>query len=122
MGSCNLIPKLSKLGLSKRVEADNRQEESWELVGAHMGPWALMGPYMGPYGSSWTGLGSSANFPPTFRKTFWTNFARFRSKTCFLIKFLDDSASFFVGEAHKSRYFNKKPQYLITNPENTNKH
>ena len=58
----------------------------WALVGPYMGPyghiykpiWA----HMGPYGSSWTGLGRlcklSVNFPSTFRKTIWTNLARFR--------------------------------------------
>ena len=41
-------------------------------VGAHMGPYGpIYGPiwaHVGPYGSSWTGLGDSVNFPSTFRK------------------------------------------------------
>ena len=91
-------------------------------VGAHMGPygplwahiWAHMGPYgpiwahMGPYGSSWTGLGKSVNFPSTFRKTIWTNFACFGSKTEFLMKFLDDSAWFCVEELKKHVVFQSK--------------
>ena len=52
--------------------------------------------HMGPYGSSWTGLGKSVNFPSTFRKHFWTNFARFGSKNGILMKFLNDSASFLL--------------------------
>ena len=32
----------------------------------------------------------------TFRRDFWTIFARFGSKTCFLMKFLDDSALFLL--------------------------
>ena len=61
----------------------------WGPYGPIYGPmWA----HVGPYGSSWTGLGEGVNFPSTFRKTIWTNLARFGSKTHFLIKFLDDSA------------------------------
>ena len=37
----------------------------------------------------------------TFRKTIWTNLARFGSKSHFLMKFLDDSASFFGQETHE---------------------
>ena len=63
---------------------------------AHMSPYGPMWAHMGPYGSSWTGLGDSVNFPSTFRRDFWTNFVRFRSKTKFLMKFLDDSTSFLL--------------------------
>ena len=52
--------------------------------------------HMGPYGSSWTGLGEGVNFPSTFRKTIWTNFARFGSRNNMLMKFLNDSASFLL--------------------------
>ena len=38
----------------------------------------------------------SVRFLSTFRKTIWTNFARFGSKTDLLMKFLDDSASFLL--------------------------
>ena len=69
-------------------------------VVATWGPQGSTGPrvgaHMGPYGSSWTGLGKSVNFPSTFRKTIWTNFARFGSRNGILMKFLDDSASFLL--------------------------
>ena len=61
-----------------------------------MRPYGPMWAHMGPYGSSWTGLGKSVNFPSTFRKTIWTNLARLGSKTNFLMKFLNDSASFLL--------------------------
>ena len=76
-------------------------------VGAHMGPygplwvhiWAHMGPYMSPCGPFWVLLDrswDSVNFPSTFRKTIWTNFARFGSKNCILMEFLNDSGSFLL--------------------------
>ena len=60
-----------------------------------MGPlWADMG----PYGSSWTG-------PDMTNHDFWTNFARFGSKTKFLTKFLDDSAWFLLEKLKKHVIF-----------------
>ena len=58
--------------------------------------WAHMGPYMGPYRPLWVLLDRSWKIPYTFRRDFWTNFAGFGSKTCFLMKFLNDSASFLL--------------------------
>ena len=87
----------------------------WGPYGSiYMGPYGpIYGPmwaHMGPYGSSWTGLGKSVNFPSTFRKTIWINFARFGSKNCILMKFLDDSASFLLE--------NLKNQVILTqNPD-----
>ena len=79
-------------------------------VGAHMGPygpiygpiWAHMGPLwvlMGPYGPIWAlmgPLGQVLEKASTFRRDFWTNFARFGSKAKCLMKCLDDSASFLL--------------------------
>ena len=74
------------------------------LMGPYMGPygflwahiWALMGPYgplwahMGPYGTSWIGLGRLRKLSVRLLD----KFARFGSKTEFLMKYLNDSASF----------------------------
>ena len=64
------------------------------------------GPGWGPYGPIWALMGlpgqvlevleDSVRFPSTFRRDIWTNLARFGSKTNFLMKFLDDSASFLL--------------------------
>ena len=72
-------------------------------VGAHMGP------YMGPYGPLWAHIlahmalwahmglpGQVLEKASTFRKTIWTNFARFGSKNSILTKFINDSASFLL--------------------------
>ena len=76
-------------------------------VGARSGLgsiWALMGPYgpmwalMGPPGQV---LEKASTFRLTFRRDFWTNFARFGSKTKFFMKFLDDSASFLLEKLKK---------------------
>ena len=87
-----------------RVGARSGLGPIWALMGPYMGPygplwahiWAHIWAHVGPYGSSWTGLGKSVNFPSTFRTTIWTNFACFGSKTEFLMKLLDDSASFLL--------------------------
>ena len=55
-----------------------------------------VGAHMGPYGSSWTGLGRLRKLSVNFPYDFWTNLARFGSKTHFLMKFLNDSASFLL--------------------------
>ena len=68
----------------------------WAIMGPYMGPYEPVWTHMGPYGSSWTGLGDSVNFPSTFRRDFWTNLARFGSKTHFLMKFLNDSGLFLL--------------------------
>ena len=67
-------------------------------VGARsgLGPIEPLWAHMGPYGSSWTGLGRFRRFRKlyvNFPSDFWTNFARFGSKTEFLMKFLTLRAS-----------------------------
>ena len=69
----------------------------------HRRTWALMGPYMGPYmgpcgplwvllDRSWKKRQLSVHFPYDI----WTNFARFGSRNCILMKFINDSASFLL--------------------------
>ena len=67
--------------------------------------WAYIWDHMGPYGSSWTGLGDSVNFP-------WDNLDQFESFRVQKWYFYEISRWFciiFVGEAQKSRYFDQKP-------------
>ena len=94
----------------------------WVHMGLYGPIWALMGPYkgpyMGPYGSSWTGRGEGVNFPSTFRKTIWTNLIRFGSKINFLIKFLNDSASFLL-EKLKNQVILIQNLNLTKEPKNT---
>ena len=75
-----------------------------------------MGPYMGPYGSSWTGLGKSVNFPSTFRSDFWTNFARFGSKNNISMKYLNDSASFLLEKLKNHVILTKNPNIWQKKP------
>ena len=77
--------------------------------GPGWGPYGPMWALMGPYGSSWTGLGKSVNFPSTFRKTIWTNFACFGSENGILMKFLDDSASFLLEKLKNHVILTKNP-------------
>ena len=85
-------------------------------VGAHMGPYGPMWAHMGLCGPLWVLLDRSwdcVNFPSTFiktfRKTIWTNFARFGSRNGILIKFLDDSASFLLEKLKNHVIFAKNP-------------
>ena len=84
-----------------------------------MGPygalWAHIWAHMGSYGSSWTGLGSSVNFPSTFRRDFWTNFACFGSKNGIFMKFLYDSASFLLEKLKKHVILIKNLNILTKN-------
>ena len=83
-----------------------------------------MGPYMGPYGRLWVLLDSlgrlrklSVNFP----QDFWTIFARFGSKTKFLIKFLDDSASFLLEKLKNHVILTKNPNICLKIQKNKKK-
>ena len=77
-------------------------------VGAHMGPY-------GPYGPIralmdwplWVLLDRSWQVRTCPISDFWLSFARFGSKTCFLIKFLNDSA-WFLLEKLKKHIFSTK--------------
>ena len=98
-------PFLKKVQISEIVS-----HTAWARAGpirAHMGPCGPMWAHMGPYGSSWTGLGEGVNFPSTFRRDIWTNLLRLGSKTHFLMKFLDDSASFLLEKL--KTHINQKP-------------
>ena len=87
------------LKVKKEVDA-----KDWPSLSHQDGPiWA----HVGPYGPSWTGLGEGVNFPSTFRKTIWTNLARFGSKTDFLMKCLDDSASYLLEKLKNHVIFTK---------------
>ena len=69
--------------------------------------------HMGTQGPSWTGLGEGVNFPSTFRRDIWTNFARFGSKTKLLKNVLDDSAWFCVEKLKKPNKDTKRPNNVI---------
>ena len=102
----------------------------WAHIWAHMGPygplwahiWAHMGPYgpiygpmwahMGPCGPMWAHMGPPGQVlekASTFRKTIWTNLVRLGSKTHFLMKFLNDSASFLLEKLKNHVILTKNP-------------
>ena len=87
-------------------------------VGAQsgLGPGPGWGPYGPIYGPIWALMGPPGQvledyvrFPSTFRREIWTNFARFGSKTKFLIKFLNDSASFLLEKLKNHVILTPKP-------------
>ena len=78
-------------------------------VGAHMGPYGPMWALMGPPGQVLEKRKLSVNFPSTFRKTIWTNFARFGPRNGILMKFLNDSASFLLEKLKNHVILTKNP-------------
>ena len=66
-----------------------------------MGPYGPIWAHMGPYGPIWAHTDRSWQVRTCPISDFWSKFAHFGSKTCFLMKFLNDSASF-LPEKHKN--------------------
>ena len=76
-------------------------------IWAHMGPCGPIWAHIGPPGQVLDFRKLSVRFPQTFRKTIWTNFARFGSKSYIFMKFLNDSASFLLEKLKKHIIYKK---------------
>ena len=81
----------------------------------HMGPYGpTYGPiwaHVGPYGPIWALMGPPGQVRTCPISDFWSNFARFGSKTKFLTKFLDDSAWFLLEKLKKHVILTKSVLY-----------
>ena len=90
----NLLSKTHEF-INKYTFVKTNRAEAILVQNIGLGP----GPGWGPYGPLWAHIWAHMGLPgqvlekaSTFRKTIWTNLARFGSKTHFLMKFLNDSA------------------------------